>query len=239
MSRYKRKILIIDKDFQMRFVKKFVFITLAGTLAALSIILVFYFFTYRHGGKNLVRYLIEVGLESKDINQRDLEGETPLHKASKMGNIEMIKFLVEQAGGSLNSRNNKDKKPQDLFMEDFNGSELHWSVIVHDIDQILSLLKEGVSPAQKDKLLRTPLHYAASLGHSEAALFLIKAGAQVNGQDKEGRTALHLASLSGNTALVQLLLDEKADKTIKDAKGYVAEEYSKDTKTYQLFQPSK
>jgi len=233
MSKYKRKILIIDKDFQMRFVKKFVFITLAGTLAALSIILIFYFFTYRHGGKNLVRYLIEVGLESKDINQRDLEGETPLHKASKKGNIEMIKFLVEQAGGSLNSRNNQDKKPQDLFME------LHWSVITHDIDQILSLLKEGASSRQKDKLLRTPLHYAASLGHSEAALFLIKAGAEINAQDKEGRTALHLASLSGNTALVQLLLDEKADKTIKDAKGYIAEEYSKDTKTYHLFQPSK
>jgi len=64
-KKFKRKVIIVDREFQIRFIRKFLSITFFGTLIALGIILAFYYFTYKHGGMDLNRYLIEIGVSTK------------------------------------------------------------------------------------------------------------------------------------------------------------------------------
>jgi ankyrin repeat protein len=108
---FKRKIIIVDKDFQVRFVKKFVSITLIGTIISLVIILTFYYLTYKHGGRDLTRYLIEVGIDRKvELDVRDNEGKTPFHLAVASGNINIVRLLIEN-GVELNVKDKKGKTP--------------------------------------------------------------------------------------------------------------------------------
>ena len=114
---FKRKIIIVDKEFQMRFTRKFVLITLLGTFISLFIILGFYYFNYKYGGKEFSRYLIEVGIDDKmNIDIQNNLGQTPLHLAAlKKDNRKIITTLLD-SGADVNKLDKNEKTPLDYAL---------------------------------------------------------------------------------------------------------------------------
>uniref|UniRef100_A0A8D3CJX0 Ankyrin repeat domain 44 n=1 Tax=Scophthalmus maximus TaxID=52904 RepID=A0A8D3CJX0_SCOMX len=108
---------------------------------------------------------------------------------------------------------------------------------------ISTLLTNG---ADKDSLGRSPLHYAAASGNSQCTISLVRAGADVNELDLMGCSPLHYTAAShtfcgGNTnsepdysgekqqeasLCLDFLLDNGANPTLKNSKGYSAVHYA-------------
>jgi ankyrin repeat protein len=80
--------------------------------------------------------------------------------------------------------------------------------------ELLELVYDKERQMPRDKLGRTPLHYAAS---REVAEFLLQNNAHVNDLDNDGKTPLHYAVLNGRTDVVEVLLENGADVNAKDA----------------------
>lgn len=96
---------------------------------------------------------------------------------------------------------------------------LHQAVQLRDLNEVNSLIVEGVSVHTK---LRgeTALYSACQQGQLEIVKALLEAGAQVNEPSgTEGSTALHKACLRGDIEMVQVLLEYDAKVNQRDAKG--------------------
>ena len=89
--------------------------------------------------------------------------------------------------------------------------ELIWSASYGDLDEILRLEAEGVSPNIADYDGRTPLHLAASEGQVEVVKHLISKKVHLSPKDRWGNTPLDDAIKFKNEELQKLL--EEAIKT--------------------------
>lgn len=58
-----------------------------------------------------------------DVNQRDLNGNTPLHEACKFGHSSVLALLLE-AGARPNEKNNEEKTGRDMAFEGLEIAEL-------------------------------------------------------------------------------------------------------------------
>uniref|UniRef100_A0A8D3BWN2 Ankyrin repeat domain 44 n=1 Tax=Scophthalmus maximus TaxID=52904 RepID=A0A8D3BWN2_SCOMX len=93
---------------------------------------------------------------------------------------------------------------------------------------ISTLLTNG---ADKDSLGRSPLHYAAASGNSQCTISLVRAGADVNELDLMGCSPLHYTAASHTFSHHEhdnfyFLLDNGANPTLKNSKGYSAVHYA-------------
>ena len=89
----------------------------------------------------------------------------------------------------------------------------------HDggLEQVKSLLKQGVACDAVDPNGATALMFAAFNGHSEIVIFLLDAGAEINLGDYLDRTALLYASTGPFPETVKILLDRGAAPNIVDS----------------------
>ncbi len=79
------------------------------------------------------------------------------------------------------------------------------AVMNNQVTKVSWLLKRGANPnGCEDKLLYSPLHYAAAHCSAEVALLLIKAGANLEAKDSDGNTPLDAALLHNNQAFIAL-----------------------------------
>lgn len=124
--------------------------------------------------------------------ERNERGETLLHIASKKGDLEGAKKLLEQ-GSNPN-------------VTDFAGELLK---IILKQDEYLTVFVLGW----------TPLHEACNHGHYHLAQLLIKHGANVMATGFDDVTPLHDAAMFGNQKLVKMLIDKGADPLFKNKKG--------------------
>jgi ankyrin repeat protein len=72
-------------------------------------------------------------------------------------------------------------------------------------------LNKGANVEARDKLLRTPLHYACEFGHALVAKKLMDHNSDPFEKDNCGRTALHYAVYSGQTELLTILTQHNFD----------------------------
>jgi ankyrin repeat protein len=68
----------------------------------------------------------------------------------------------------------------------------------------------------RDRVRRTPLHYAATFNNISAAATLLAEGASVGVKDQSLQTPLPYAAREGNSDFVKLLIEHETDAREKD-----------------------
>ncbi|CAH0395611.1 unnamed protein product [Bemisia tabaci] len=127
-----------------------------------------------------------------EINVENSDGETLLHTASEEGNVEVVKFLVDN-GADVNARNHK-------------AAHMAAGETMKNISEFL-LAFSGVKLPKSGPDQLTPLHYAAVCGNLEVVDYLIGHGADVNCEaTTTGSRPIHLAAASGRKEIVEALI---------------------------------
>jgi ankyrin repeat protein len=151
----------------------------------------------------LARLLIERGA---DLEARDVEGCTPLHKAAEENNVGVARILLVH-GANANAVNNDGNTPLHLVC---GRSRLEDGTLIE------LLLAHGANIDAPDPEGNTPLLLADSGTYRVVFTTLLAHGADVCVQNNGGRTPLHLAGLwfqRDDQDLAEALLAGGADIT--------------------------
>lgn len=193
----------------------------------------------RFGQELLVSTLLTNGA---DKSRQGIHGMLPLHLAALFGFPDCCRKLlfngqfynIMSVGFDINT------------LDDYGRSCLHAAASGGNDDCLNLLLNSGSEMDIKDYLGRSPLHYAAASGNRQCTVSLVKAGADVNELDLMGCSPLHYAAAShtvrgGDTnanldynvekeqeasLCLDYLLDNGANPTLKNSKGYSAVHYA-------------
>jgi len=161
---------------------------------------------------DVLDFLVKNGL---NINIKiDARGSMPIHLAALAGNVETVKWLLDN-GAKIDARSGKNETP--LQMAASKGN----------VDVIRYLRKQGANVNVKDNNGFTPLHWAIlNAGSVENYVENIKCladlGADVNARDNKGLTPLYWAAASDGTCQIEnikCLVDLGADINAKDSNG--------------------
>jgi len=57
---------------------------------------------------------IAIGLEDFQVNANSINGATPLHNAAELDHLDVVKFLVQEAGADVESKDFLQNTPLDL-----------------------------------------------------------------------------------------------------------------------------
>ncbi|MFC1842726.1 ankyrin repeat domain-containing protein [Candidatus Dependentiae bacterium] len=196
------------------------------------------FFSCRGTNFKKVKSFIEKGAK---INCQDKYGYTPLHKAMKIGDFWVAKYLVEN-GADINIKDSKKGKTSlefaykrniDIFMlmckkydevqPSHFGCPLNRAIShgekKYRFDYIVFLLKKGCDVNQQDSLGETSLHCAVKIKDMNIVKYLVEKGAKIDVADKKGITPLHLAVSIKSKDIVVYLLEKKAKVNVIDMEG--------------------
>jgi ankyrin repeat protein len=167
----------------------------------------------------------------------------PLQLAALLGDLEMVKLLVEDAGANPNSENPVTRltplhcaaysdnpevvryltsKGASGQAEDRHGMKPIHVAAFNDSARVMHLLCEVTPEYEQGGIASmvpttTPLHVAAAYGSSSSASVLLQKNPDgVYYQDLEKQTALHWAACCGDCPTVIELLEHGADKRASD-----------------------
>ena len=140
-----------------------------------------------------------------DIETKNKKGRSPLHLASRSGELTTVKMLVK-AGADVRAT---DAERATCLM--FAAYHRHTDAV-----RYLVCLPE-VDLDHQGRKNRTALHFAVCQKHAEVVEVLIDAGADIEAKNVEGRSPLHFASISGELTTVKMLVKAGADVRATDA----------------------
>lgn len=129
-------------------------------------------------------------------------GILPLHIASALGNLAVVRVLLE--GGP---------ESQVSAMDGGGMTPLHWAAMSGNEAVVSLLLEKGADVLAVSKGYDAPLREegSESIGYQTVVSLLLDKGADISVVNKDGRTLLHCAALQGNEAVVSLLLEKGAN----------------------------
>ncbi|XP_077991580.1 transient receptor potential cation channel subfamily A member 1-like [Glandiceps talaboti] len=167
------------------------------------------------------------------LNEKDIRGCTPLHYASREGNIKSLQGLLE-LGAKINAKNESKQSPLHFaarygrfqtcrrlldssmgphIINDTDGegmTALHLAAYNGQVKVVRYLMRKGAL-LHRDHNGRTPLHLAAMGGYTNTMMLLLGTHAHLLDQvDDEGNTAIHLASKESHANAVTYLLNQEA-----------------------------
>lgn len=131
---------------------------------------------------------------------------------SKYGNLDMMKFLIEEEKINTMPRE-KDSGQTLLHLAAANG---HNQIIKYLIE------KKKLDMNIKDTNNSTPLHYAAAKNQDEVVKYLIEKGANIKSENNNGYTAFNFAAVNGHNNVIRILLEKGININAKDSKGNTA-----------------
>ncbi|GAB1600551.1 transient receptor potential cation channel subfamily A member 1-like isoform X3 [Argonauta hians] len=148
-------------------------------------------------GAHLNIFWDSLNKHSKDLlNEKDINGWTPLHHAAKIGHLTAVDDLMK-LGAIAHLKNTNEQSP------------FHLASRYGRFNTCVRLLtgKDGYSMLNDmDNMNHTALHMASQNGHIKLVSLLLRKGAVIY-KDTEGNTPLHLAAKNGYTHTTRLLLD--------------------------------
>ena len=174
----------------------------------------------KNGHEDLVKCLLDFGVDVNARNPASQNQYTPLHYA----NNEAIAKLLLDHGADVNARNQRQCVPLHnaqnaaivkLLLD--HGADVH---AIDDAERIplhytrteamvKLLLDHGADVNASDRYQRTPLYFARNAAKMK---LLLDHGADVNARDEDQRTPLH-HMISGNVANARLLVNGGAQLT--------------------------
>ncbi|KJV57252.1 ankyrin repeat family protein [Orientia chuto str. Dubai] len=137
-------------------------------------------------------------------------GNTVLHEASKVGDIEkLIQLLSEQSNIDINAQ------------DELGNAALHYAAQEGHIEVIKLLLSHGadINLQVQGQYTNAALHFAVKKGHTEVVELLLNCGADINLQGNVKQTPLMMAVRAGYIDVIKHLYIYKADLGIPDAFG--------------------
>ncbi|UYV74281.1 hypothetical protein LAZ67_11002832 [Cordylochernes scorpioides] len=155
---------------------------------------------------------VNVRLDSKkklgyyhNVNENDwgvfiIDRDTPLHLATKLGNYDIYRFLLNN-GADINAS------------KEYNITALHYSIIYEHFEIFYDLIESGADVNAKLYRGLTPLMFASQKYNTIFMKELLKWGADVEAKDNIGRTAIY-HTLNGNFKNFKILYDAGADVKI-------------------------
>lgn len=109
---------------------------------------------FKYFRNNLIDFIYNVEVDISVISL------TLLHKASYLGNLEIVKYLVEQ-GSDINH----------IFDETL-ATPLHYAASNNKLDVVKYLIEKGANVNHKDKDGNTPIEVAIRYGHTDTIEYL-------------------------------------------------------------------
>lgn len=157
------------------------------------------------GDEQVVMFAIASARITGNIAWKGLEGETALFHAARIGNIAMVKLLLNNGASAQ-----EGSKTRTALHAAARGG--HTAVL-----QLLLDRGANINPGG----FYTPLQEAVTAGHVAAVRLLLDRGANTNARSSQVHTTLSLADSRGHFSIKQLLLDKgakeyQADVVIKD-----------------------
>ncbi|XP_013860192.1 inversin [Austrofundulus limnaeus] len=147
-----------------------------------------------------VRFLKLLLSRRADCLQKDQEGMTPLHLATRHPSPKALALLLKHVGpGEVDTQDNNKQ------------TALHWSAFFNRPEHVRLLIKHDSNIGIPDSEGKIPLHWAAHSQEASATqtvrciLEAAPTESLLNWQDYEGRTPLHFAVADGNEAVVKVL----------------------------------
>lgn len=176
-----------------------------------------------------VRKLLNAGA---NVNEEDDEGDTPLQIAIFIGNVEIVKLLLDH-DADINNVNEVSALQfslqwrSDLFelvrvlvfasanvndaCVDTGRTALHFAAMNNDVSFIHHLFSRGASVNRKDGDKQTPLHVVGSKEynktHVDSAKVLLINGADVNAINNDLQTPLQCAIDRGDFQVAKILVE--------------------------------
>ncbi|KAF9765951.1 hypothetical protein IL306_001688 [Fusarium sp. DS 682] len=162
-----------------------------------------------------------------DVNMRDYEHQTPLHRATSRNSLPIVDLLLRnrakvdirnmdgETAWSANAYTGQDKEPILKLLLEYGANPNvrgHWGVsrlynaaAWGNAEDVKFLLGCGVNPSLKTDFGWAPLHWAAHNGNLDCVHLLMDAGADLNSISDRGTTPLDQALIGKNDDIAQVL----------------------------------
>lgn len=153
---------------------------------------------------NQTEQVIDLLNRGLDVNTADRDGTTLLGIAARMGNLDLVDYLLKSRA-SMIKRNRYGDTP--ILLATSQG---HPKVVTRLLDFGAELNPQSGW---------APLHYAILTGKEDLVRLLLSKGAKTELRAPNGRTAVMLAAMTGHSGISGLLLQVGADLSAKDFDG--------------------
>jgi ankyrin repeat protein len=166
------------------------------------------------GDLEQVKMIVEAPEMEVDLGEIDGVGWTPLHFAVHGGNVDVVRYLIDDKGADLDSILGTREGQEAL---NFAIKDGHQGIVKYLADNC----GEAMMDAKNDDKLR-PLHLACLGGHPEITRYLVETHhVDVHAADSDGWTAIHYASLAGDLDIVRFLAeDHSAETDVAEVDGW-------------------
>jgi ankyrin repeat protein len=188
-------------------------------------------------------FMLEVHPEMDLDAVKDVEdGWRPLHFSVSHGELEMVKYLIDNRKVNVNARNTFGGTPL-MLAALFGRFDIFDFLIEHGATFDLQDYKEGKTALMfsvekglphfchlliacradlnlKDKRGMTAFHYALVHGHLNICKLLEANGAELDARDRDGNTALHIAAAHDRSDICEYLLRRGVRSTIRNQFGH-------------------
>ncbi|KAI1318060.1 hypothetical protein EDD11_007294 [Mortierella claussenii] len=175
---------------------------------------------------SVVEYVVN-NTPQADLNAREHHGSTALHIASSMGRLDVVKLLLSKDDVNDGILDHKGKSALDVA----STAEVRVILKAHRTEYLTKTTTLMHQYAEAGDLTRL----MDLFDHPRASFVL-----NISHQGTEtGCTILHTASRRKDMAMVQWCLDQGIDTLLKDKKGKIAADVTKDSKIKALLRDSR